>query len=75
VALKREPSPGWIECDGEGCPVPPEARVQVQFRMDRDQAAAERLSTPQGNVASTYELCWKHSGAGTDIVAYRQVSL
>lgn len=67
------PSIGWIDHDGNGCPVRPEARVQVQFRHDRDQSVAERLSTPHGNLASTFGACWLHTQAGTDIVAYRVV--
>lgn len=72
MALASELSPGWIECEGNACPVRPGARVQVQFRHDRSREAAERLSTPHGNFASSYQ-GWVHTGAGTDVVAYRVV--
>lgn len=73
MAHQREVSAGWIDCDGVRCPVAPGARVQVQFRQDRSREAAERLSTPHGNLASTY-FGWVHTGAGTDVVAYREVT-
>lgn len=71
MAQKREPSPGWIDCDGSGCPVSLDTIVQIQFRHDLDRATAERLSGP-GVPASTFP-GWVHTGAGTDIVGCREM--
>lgn len=67
-------STDWIECDGAGCPVPDLARVQVQFRADRDRRTAERMSGPEGNVAHAYSDSWIHTGGPVDIIACRVVA-
>jgi hypothetical protein len=67
----------WIEHDGAGCPVHDLARVQVQFRADRDRRTAERSSGPEGNVAHAYGDSWifaAGSECAADIVAYRVVA-
>ncbi len=64
----------WIECDGAGCPVSDVARVQVQFRFDRDRRAAERANPADGHPAYIYRDCWTHQGALSDIVACRVVA-
>jgi hypothetical protein len=64
----------WIEHDGAGCPVSDLARVQVWFRFDRDQRAAERQNQPDGVPAHGYSSCWTHQDAPSDIIAYRVVA-
>jgi len=67
----------WIDHDGAGCPVSDLARVQVQFRADRDRRTAERDSGPEGNTAQVYSNSWIYSAGSTaaaDITAYRVVA-
>ncbi len=63
----------WIEHDGQGCPVRPEARVHAQFRHDRDRRAAERLNIGEGVPAWAYGESWTHHDWPTDITFYREV--
>jgi hypothetical protein len=72
--VAEQASTDWIECDGAGCPVSDLARVQVQFRFDRDRRAAERANQPEGVPAHGYRDCWTHQDAPSDIVAYRVVA-
>ena len=72
--MAEQTSTDWIECDGAGCPVSDLARVQVQFRFDRDRRAAERANAENGDPAIAYRDCWTHQGAPSDIVAYRVVA-
>ena len=72
--MADQASTDWIECDGAGCPVSDLARVQVQFRFDRDRRAAERANPADGVSAYGYRDCWVHQGAPSDIVAYRVVA-
>ena len=77
AAVAEQASTDWIECDGTECPVSDLARVQVQFRADRDRKSAERLSGPEGNVANAYSDSWVYSATSefaADIIAYRVVS-
>jgi len=72
--VAEQASTDWIECDGAGCPVSDCARVQVQFRFDRDRRAAEGANAANGDPAAAYRDCWVHQGAASDIVAYRVVA-
>ena len=75
--MAEQASSDWIECDGTGCPVSDLARVQVQFRADRDRKTAERMSGADGNVAHAYSDSWVYpaiSEAAADIVACRVVA-
>jgi hypothetical protein len=77
MAVADQASSDWIECDGSGCPVSDLARVQVQFRADRDRKAAERNSGPEGNTAHVYSDSWTYpatSESPVDIVACRVVA-
>lgn len=64
---------GWIEHDGKGMPVAPEAYVYVRFR---DGATDEDVDEPWR--ARCWAECWNHqrdnSNPTCDIVAYKVVS-
>lgn len=72
--MAEQASQDWIDHDGAGCPVSDLARVQVQFRYDRDRPAAERSSHVDGVPAYQLRDCWIDQGAQSDIVAYRIVA-
>jgi hypothetical protein len=75
--VAEQASSDWIECDGTGCPVSDLARVQVQFRADRDRRTAERNSGAGGNPAHVYSDSWVYpptSKSPVDIVACRVVA-
>jgi hypothetical protein len=77
LAVAEEPPVGWTDHDGAGCPVSDMARVQVQFRADRDRAEAEDASGPTGNSAHVYSDSWTwraRSHSAADIVAFRVVA-
>jgi uncharacterized protein involved in type VI secretion and phage assembly len=77
MIVAEQASSDWIDCDGSGCPVSDLARVQVQFRADRDRKTAERSSGPDGNVANAYSDSWVYSATSefaADIIAYRVVA-
>jgi hypothetical protein len=72
-----QPTAGWTAHDGVGCPVNDLARVQVRFRADRDRAAAEDASGPEGVAAHVYSDSWTfHAGSqsAADIVEFRVVA-
>ena len=74
--MAEQASQDWIDHDGAGCPVSDLARVQVQFRADRDRRAAER-SSGEGQPAHVYSDSWifgAKSSAACDITAYRIVA-
>ncbi len=75
--MAEQASQEWTDHDGAGCPVSDLARVQVQFRADRDRRTAERASGAEGNVAHAYGDSWIWATGSTcavDIVAHRVVA-
>jgi len=68
-----EPNSGeWIKWEGGECPVGPETRVLVKFRVDERSllGLAHRLETSQAFFDHADRLRWIHAGTPGDVVAY-----